>query len=78
MNSTLETARFWGLVISSDPASATIAEATASRAEPTLPAAPSPHEAPSLGAQVMAAVSAVPPNVQAVIAEALTRGGLLK
>lgn len=78
VNSTLETARFWGLVISSDPASATIAEATASRAEPTLPAAPSPHEAPSLGAQVMAAVSAVPPNVQAVIAEALTRGGLLK
>lgn len=76
VNSTLETARFWGLVASD-------------RASPAVEGAPPPHAAaapmaapavgsPSLGAQVMAAVSAVPPNVQAVIADALKRGGLLK
>lgn len=75
VNSTLEIARFWGLA---DPGAVaapghTVAGSAASEAS-------EPPETPSerLGAQVMAAVAGVPTQVQSVIADALTRAGLMR
>jgi len=78
VSSTLEIARFWGL---------TDGERRSPSVERIGPKAAAPTEAPSaahtetafggLGEQVMSAVSGVPAGVQAVIAGALARSGLL-
>ncbi len=78
VNSTLEIARFWGLApadvhaTAGAPSSQALAVSTA-EAVSTAAAAPQ-----GVGAQVMASVAGVPASVQAVIADALTRAGLLK
>jgi poly(hydroxyalkanoate) depolymerase family esterase len=82
VNSTLEIARFWGLPADAD-ADAASAALELEVAAPGGAARPSREGvgaggSEGLGGQVMAAVSAVPPHVQAIIANALTRGGLLK
>lgn len=78
VNSTLEIARFWGFAPADVHAKADAPSSQAlavSTAEAVSTAAAAPQ---GVGAQVMASVAGVPASVQAVIADALTRAGLLK
>ena len=72
LSSTLEIARFWGLA--PQAADAPAMASWSPRAETRTFTPP----AGGLADQVMSALAGVPPNVQAVIQEALTRGGLLR
>lgn len=82
VNSTREIAAFWGLAEAGDvampPPTLEALDAAAAPSVRVPMEAHAPDDSVGLGARVMSAVSAVPPRVQAIIADALTRAGLLK